>query len=87
MIIGLISQNPEISLSSRKNPEMSQRISIDNNANQISETFNKSQLSEFFDVSAGCLGSSVLSLLEVTFFAEFYFVLIQLWHQCQNDLF
>ena len=79
-IIELISKNPEISLLSRNNPEMSQRssdvpmlanfsiyifpwdllwtglyrlkyiFSIDNNANQKSETFNKSQLSEFFDV-------------------------------------
>ena len=84
-IIGLISKNPEISLSSRNNPEMSQHssdlpmlanfsiyvfpqyllwpgwyrsnyeISIDNNANQISETFNKSQLSEFFDVPSRCV--------------------------------
>ena len=80
MIIELISKNPEISLSSRNNPEMSQRssdvpmltifsiyifpwdilwtglyrlkyiFSIDINANQKSETFNKSQLSEFFAV-------------------------------------
>ena len=93
MIIELISKNPEISLSSRNNPEMSQRssdvpmlaifsiyifpwhilwtglyrlkyiFSIDNNANQKSETFNKSQLSEFFDVPPPCLsdGTAIIS--------------------------
>ena len=58
MIIGLISKNPEISVSSRNNPEMSQHssdVSIDCNAFPMSETFKKSQMSEFFDVSAGCL--------------------------------
>ena len=84
MIIGLISKNPEISLSSRNNPEMSQcssdvpivvkfstYISMRSSLNCVvsfkkyisplstmlfpmSETFKKSQMSEFFDVSAGC---------------------------------
>ena len=35
-------------------------FSIDNNANQKSETFNKSQLSEFFDVPSPCVSVSVL---------------------------
>ena len=75
-IIELISKNPEISLSSRNNPEMSQRSSdvpIVVNFSicifpwdlilsgwyhlkymflHLSETFKKSQLSEFFDVSS-----------------------------------
>ena len=83
-IIELISKNPEISLSSRNNPEMSQcssdvpivvkfsvYISLRCSLNwvvsfkiyvsplsimlfPISEFFEKSQMSEFFDVSAGC---------------------------------
>ena len=83
-IIELISNNPEISLSSRNNPEMSQHssdvlivvkfsiyISLRSSLNwvvsfkiyvsplstmlfPISEFFEKSQMSEFFDVSAGC---------------------------------
>ena len=81
-IIELISKNPEISLSSRNNPEMSQRsldvpivanfsiyifpgyvhrtgwyhlkyyYSTDHHSFGMSETFKKSQMSEFFDVSA-----------------------------------
>ena len=87
-IIELISKNPEISLSSRNNPEMSQRssdvpivenfsiyifpgyvhwtgwyhlkyyFSIDHHSFGMSETFKKSQMSEFFDVSAGCKSQS-----------------------------
>ena len=83
MIIELISKNPEISLSIRNNPEMSQRsldvpiaanfsiyifpgyvhltgwyhlnyyFSIDHHSFGMSETFKKSQMSKFFDVSAG----------------------------------
>ena len=86
-IIELISKNPEISLSSRNNLEMSQRssdvpmlanffyiyISMGSSLNwavsfkkyfsplttmlfTMSETFKKSQLSEFFDVPSGCDG-------------------------------
>ena len=83
-IIKVITKNPEISVSSRNNPEMSQRssdvpmlvnfsiyifpwhllwtglyrwkyyFSIHYNVHQMSETFKKSQMSELFDVSAGC---------------------------------
>ena len=89
-IIKVITKNPEISVSSRNNPEMSQRssdvpmlvnfsiyifpwdlvwtglyhwkyyFSIDYNANQRSETFKKSQMSELFDVSAWCTGTLCL---------------------------
>ena len=89
-IIELISKNPEISLSSRNNPEMSQRsldvpivanfsiyifpgyvhwtgwyhlkyyFSIDHHSFGMSETFKKSQMSEFFDVSAGCLSERMM---------------------------
>ena len=34
------------------------------------------------EVRTTVLGSRVLSQLEVTFFAEFYLVLIQFWHRC-----
>ena len=85
-IIELISKNPEISLSSRNNPEMSQLssdvpivanfsiyifpgyvhrtgwyhlkyyFSIDHHSFGMSETFKKSQMLQFFDVSAGWYG-------------------------------